>query len=705
QKALGWLKVKGLLGVTQGFVRQKAKPASSSKHEPKRNQGPSYKDRLKEKMMAMVAEEENALAQAEKAEQAAAVDAAVPEPEKPAKLRIGTPGSNMQNITSVDDMVLPKIEKEVVSLTIPLPIERFMVYDWCPLDKIMHPEGFEDSHPTIKTVATNSKGKSVRMPKIGDTADDLFPIVLSTFDEVPATKRTEVFNFLKWLFKEYGFHERRPLIEFLAQHIVQPKIADSEDVRIRLQMIEMLLEMPEGLPDLFLALLPLTLSMYNNLKQRALQILRSMGAGCIQDPFIVLQLEQLVTTLHDADTELQVTYSNEEPRDTSTMGLIRECIHTMLYRFLMATARSLDIVHAMAPLSVFGKTDRAKEAAIAEASGRKKKGKTGEVPPVADLETKAVAVLQSVKELAKQEFPTELNPKLYPMVGAVVSQTQMSIEAPEADLARTVTDALQEPNYIDYVDALNFCYVEEQERLRMEEEQRLEQERQRKLLEEAALAEQQKRALELAERARIAAEREAVEEARKERIRLVRLAKRDANHPDLKSKGPAKSKPKIRLSEMTTKGVGHTHHSHCHHSREDMDVSFRARIDDLEEKYGGFINSSLTVQLKTINKSMPMEQIKLEPFEEGQIKQPPLPKPRTGHRPIRQRPPSTAHSTECELEFIRGSHAMLPPLAAPFAPQTPSAIEQLLHPTQAGSAEYMLLPNRRYFVPTLAFSK
>lgn len=97
-----------------------------------------------------------------------------------------------------------------------------------------------------------------------------------------------------------------------------------------------------------------------------------------------------------------------------------------------------------------------------------------------------------------------------------------------------------------------------------------------KLAHELLLAEQQRRADEINAQQKIYQERIAAENARKERIRLLRMARKNGMEGlPVTIDAPSKdSKKKLKYSDMQTLGIGKTHYSHCHTSRETIDVRY-----------------------------------------------------------------------------------------------------------------------------------
>jgi ATPase subunit of ABC transporter with duplicated ATPase domains len=135
-----------------------------------------------------------------------------------------------------------------------------------------------------------------------------------------------------------------------------------------------------------------------------------------------------------------------------------------------------------------------------------------------------------------------------------------------------VEETLSFPVLVDYVNGLNFHLYHEELRLKALEAFEKEAEIARKQREEMERLDAQRRAEEIAERSRLAAEREALLQARKDRLQLLRMQKK-GEVPSQKT-----SKKKLKFSEMQTKGIGKTHQSCCHESREVLDAAYRILI-------------------------------------------------------------------------------------------------------------------------------
>lgn len=131
---------------------------------------------------------------------------------------------------------------------------------------------------------------------------------------------------------------------------------------------------------------------------------------------------------------------------------------------------------------------------------------------------------------------------------------------------------LQNPTLSDYVDAVNFLYYDEEQRLAEIEKRKEIELLANKKAQELFLLEQQRRIDEMTTQQKLYQERIAAENARKERLRLLRLAKK--NGLDGTDLFHEEEKKKLKFSDMQTLGIGRTHNSHCHTSRELIDVRY-----------------------------------------------------------------------------------------------------------------------------------
>ncbi|KAI9102055.1 hypothetical protein DFS34DRAFT_647837 [Phlyctochytrium arcticum] len=185
-----------------------------------------------------------------------------------------------------------------------------------------------------------------------------------------------------------------------------------------------------------------------------------------------------------------------------------------------------------------------------------------------------------------------------------------TFEAERPMSSRNPVTILQNPSSQDFVNAINF-YILSRERAAA----RAEQERLAKLRAESeaaalAVAEEEKRLkfieyMAMKERTRLAKI-----EARRRKLEEARRKEEDANMlPNLVA---------TKLSAMRTKGIGLTHRSECHPSRETLDYVY-GKFPPLQpdHPHPHLHPASVSMHIRKYNRSMPMERVDLLPFEQG----------------------------------------------------------------------------------------
>ncbi|KAI8821143.1 uncharacterized protein EV422DRAFT_595512 [Fimicolochytrium jonesii] len=201
--------------------------------------------------------------------------------------------------------------------------------------------------------------------------------------------------------------------------------------------------------------------------------------------------------------------------------------------------------------------------------------------------------------------------------------------------ARSAVSILQNPLTADFITAINFYMLDLQHQQMKAEQEALAKLRAQ---EEARVA-----------RAKEEAERRAKMEmtAQKERERIERLeakkralveAKMGKDVGGVKGKAAEREKEeggggKRRLVDMRTKGIGLTHRSACHPSRETLDYDqskfpplspseLSHRSHHHHRQGGGGQSTDLSMHIGKYNRSMPMERVSLLPFDPFAISPP-----------------------------------------------------------------------------------
>jgi hypothetical protein len=216
----------------------------------------------------------------------------------------------------------------------------------------------------------------------------------------------------------------------------------------------------------------------------------------------------------------------------------------------------------------------------------------GDAETTPEYEEKAKIIMENVEGMRNKQYACSIDPKVYKIT-----------PRPVPSLNREVVSQLEFPYVEQYLNAFNYYFFKEEERL---EQQRIFLEnliREENLRKEREIEIARQNQLEREKKAQIAAERARIESERKERIRLLHLERKGLLPMEKKS-----NKPKIKVSEMRTRGVGLTHRSNCHHSRELSEFLFPSSAANP--------NNSLTVIVKRLHKEMPIENIKVNIFDE-----------------------------------------------------------------------------------------
>ncbi|KAI8901427.1 hypothetical protein BC833DRAFT_646154 [Globomyces pollinis-pini] len=686
--------------VTMQFRPKKKEKAKAKKNKKadKDAKSQQYKDKLKMMMKKLIEEQETEEIVEEVKE---VIEEAPPEEiEEHHHLRIGTVAHQVE-------IELEPIEKEIVEIILPLAIERLMNYEWFPEDQIFHNEGYQEKNSAyVETIVKNSKGKIVRSPKIGGSPEELIPILVGLFPTVHIAKRAEVLHFIKWLHTEIGIKNTTVLEDFICRKISQMKFSDTEDVRLRIQMMDLMSDIHACTnTEYFLGLLCHTGCLYDNFKFKLLHLLKALGVPCIEHPFMVTILEGLAESARAEELTKSISY--QDTSQSSMKKILKEFLQNSLHRFLMNSTTDQDLAKTIQSSTIYGEIDPNLQ------SKKKKKGKkaieskavepvTGMIvllkpeAPVSDEPfrlpernfsceninsfcEKAVEVADAVVNLRTEVFTSILDSKQMPTLSfPIISQSSM----------RDPLVILKDPQIIDYINAVNYLLFEERLRLKEEEIQRQERIRLQKIEEEVNRKIAAERADAIAKKARLAAERQAIIDARKERQRAMREAKKA---PQQTHSTKLLHPRKIKLSEMSTQGVGKTHVSCCHESREHLDVTLRF-FPPLNYQ----TNNSLTVHLKTMNKSMPMEHVRLQPFEEvsSSTKNPKNKRGRTRGQEQLLEPISGFDQVDNEINFIRG-------ITSGNIVRSGTANDVDYHDNTSFT---MFQPGRKYFIPQLSIS-
>ncbi|KAJ3039340.1 hypothetical protein HDV00_012333 [Rhizophlyctis rosea] len=216
-----------------------------------------------------------------------------------------------------------------------------------------------------------------------------------------------------------------------------------------------------------------------------------------------------------------------------------------------------------------------------------------------------------------------------------------TLEIDRPPLNRNPVTILQNPSSQDFINAINFYILNCERQAAQKERERLEKLRLEAEAAERLRLEKEKQEKYLAYMAQKQAEREAKEEAR--RRRLEELRKKHEAEGGL---------PKLKvhdLSSLRTKGIGLTHKSECHPSRETLDVEFR-RFPPITAHHG-----QMSIHIRKFNKSMPVSQSRVQPFSDLFAPAPTTEQPESPLRPTSSYFSSTSTETQAPFSVPSGS--------------------------------------------------
>ncbi|KAJ3157021.1 hypothetical protein HDU89_002431 [Geranomyces variabilis] len=241
---------------------------------------------------------------------------------------------------------------------------------------------------------------------------------------------------------------------------------------------------------------------------------------------------------------------------------------------------------------------------------------------VPDFEMDMSMLMESITYRPSIPRTEDDSPTVIPSAGTrsfqqvLVQSVQQQQEIQRAASAhRSPITILQNPTTADYVSGLNFYMLDLQhQELKAEQEAVAALQRQQELAVERAREEEKKKQK---EEAFVRKERERVEKLEARKRQLIE-AKKDKKAQDLAEASLGEKKGKT-IAEMQTKGIGLTHKSTCHPSRETLDYD-QSKFPSLGVHIhgrGGRVYADLAMHIGKYNRSMPMERVSLLPFDGG----------------------------------------------------------------------------------------
>ncbi|KAH6570216.1 hypothetical protein BASA60_007820 [Batrachochytrium salamandrivorans] len=670
-----------------------------------------------------------------------------------------------------------EIVQQTLEIKLPPIIEKMMEYSWFPDEEIFYPTQLGSNYDAL-TIVTNSKGERMRNVKIDATSDGIIPVILRVYANSDLKTQAEISHFIMWINQEYGFRDTTVMeIQYCRQLQTNAfGTLQSDEITLRKRILDSLVDLNPNNAELIPTLLMYTNCMYDALRFKALQSLRSFGVTF--DISTDLESSKKLQTLSIYGLEeikregerkeqlskippkkkilrptspLLVSIDDQPSRSPSltkikdekqvglqsrtgkplgvynstkklkgrfdslkniknmthvdpkalgaadNRGISRDIlqnsatlpkqgaelidnIYTENYEGgrqkggMQPTPSACDTVHAdvsaplyhtlTLPCVSFEKSlaTTTKEIPISGLCEMESVHPSTEinVDPGVSLRTKASQLVSRVIGQRKKEYPTSLDKMFYPIIP--VSKLDASHDG------RRPIQILQSPTTANFVDAINYYMVQIELKAEQTEAELLNQAYLENLEMKRIQQDAEARSRLVQYKSQKAMERMARAKAREERIAALRRG--DNGVADF-----TQPKGKVKFSEMRTGGVGHTHKSCCHQSREMLDV--RMMLFPPISTVTKYMHSSLAIHMQTYSKVMPLEHVRLNPFGSSEHIKPTkerLPSRSSLSRPaIQSRAPPThlaevrnedVHhlygsfdgdvSTMPELEYIRG---------------------------------------------------
>ncbi|KAJ3219037.1 hypothetical protein HDU67_003027 [Dinochytrium kinnereticum] len=534
----------------------------------------------------------------------------------------------------------------------PKIVEQAIVYSWFPQEEIFYPSTPSNTNAPHAKSGAKRELKKLRVEANGD---NIMPIVLECFrNATSASNRIEMVEYLNWIFEEFGFRDTTSSTRLFCRYL---------QANLRIALMESLAKygslQTEAIPTLVMQ------EFCSNLKirEKAREILGILGATKADSKFFreaiqdysteaekCFRIESLSASAADQRSKQMTSPAILEFRNTLVAWLRKH-----LKKYLVKICKDPEAVKKLKELSDNGRVDRGKKTEAADKDDDVDKDDDGDIKPRLSTQKQEISSSQkgrpgrrasiapgrmsrrssvacnpaareslkpteSIRFIALAENIVEAPPQPALIeedatgVKQAVDHRPVSSEyPPEADplCGRNPVLILQNPTAQDFAAAINFYVIVIEKKLAKEEQDRLDKiARESKAAEEARLEHERQLALiEFMKKKEI--ERQARIAQRKERIAELRATKKNDALPRIK---------RVKSAKLFT---GCTHQSTCHPSRETLDIALH-KFPPLYTglAYKGY-RGAMSLHFQRLNKSMPVENITLLPFEESDFHESP----------------------------------------------------------------------------------
>ncbi|KAI9351981.1 hypothetical protein BDR26DRAFT_850159 [Obelidium mucronatum] len=548
---------------------------------------------------------------------------------------------------------LMKPLKPMEILRYPKLIDRAVGYSWFPVDEVLHQKTADDSETGLRRL------------KVENNADVIFPIVMDCFKTLTTSKeRKEAIQYATWILEEYGIRDTtsmaRTFMRYL-QNTIFMKIDNEHEIELIHLLLESCTLFAQAQSEYMPTLLMLLLHDNQTIRDKAKAAIGSIGAKEILTAHIMKKLtecynkalappppspsthRQSVIT-HGSSTLLMatpLTPSNKSishaflPAATQDLfqnaagadcrNAITALLRKTLKHYLMTATTDFELTSKLKGLNDHGYEDRA--------AARRKDDDVDDT-----LDPQKLAPMGRRKGFIQPQTFTDNGEKKKsgPLIytSTPVLSELLTVEQVEPVMGDPIA-ILQNPSLKDFVTAMLF-YARYNERRMVKEatDKSFKLEQELRMLEEARL--KREHDAKLADFLKTK-ERERLRKLEERKAKMLALRNRARGGGDL----PRIKKGGLREHLFT----GCTHQSRCHPSRETLD----GPLPKFPPLPTGF-TTSMALHLATMNKSMPVENVQLAPFDSSsqldiQTQSSPLPFSRPWSQ-LNRKPPTSSIQTD-----------------------------------------------------------
>ncbi|KAJ3180400.1 hypothetical protein HDU85_004106 [Gaertneriomyces sp. JEL0708] len=359
--------------VTRIYAKRK-KESVKKESEEKKRRSDEYKARLKEMLEALPQEVDEEDADGDEGNGLATPEDGGDGGEEVKKSRLPsnrTPGRFKPLSARV-------VVNKVLEVEMPGPAKKLMQYDWCPTEQLFHP-----GEPSV----TDPLGiRTTRQLKIDPNSDQLLNPVLDVFRAAPSFgTRTEVVEYLNWVYDEYGIQDTTNVMRMLCRYLMAAPSAQltQDEVELRSQILDTIAKFNPNNQEVIPTLLLQLTSPHEELREKATSFLRTLGVHTPDSSLLMETVSDIVMKITDvpgslssqspapaaawgglATTTEQVVASAMSTNNNLQVHELRTALGTLLRKelksYLVRATPNREVAKQIQRLTIFGLPDKSK---------------------------------------------------------------------------------------------------------------------------------------------------------------------------------------------------------------------------------------------------------------------------------------------------------------------------------------------------------